>query len=181
MKLKKYGIIPLALGAYLAIAALPAAQAQTKVEVKPSAGSTTTEVTDTRDGQTTITVTVNNEAVAFEGSAQPRLFGGRVMVPLRGVVERLGGNIKYEAATKVINGAHPNLEKQFRLRVGSTEALVNGQTQVMDTQPRVVAGITYVPLRFVSETMGADVRWDAARRTVVIMANGQAAEVKTQS
>ena len=153
------------------------AQQQTTV-VNPPAGSTT-EVTNTGDGQTVITVTVNNEAVPFEKNDAPVMIGGRVMVPLRGVVERLGGTIQYDAATRVITGGQANLEKQFRLRVGSDQALVNGKEQTLDTPARVLHSVTYVPLRFVSEALGADVRWDSAKRTVTIMADGYSADVKT--
>jgi hypothetical protein len=103
------------------------------------------------------------------------------MVPLRGVVERLGGTIQYDAATRVITGAQSNLEKQFRLRVGSNQALVNGKEQTLDTPAREIHGVTYVPLRFVSEALGADVRWDSAKRTVTILADGYSADVKTAS
>jgi hypothetical protein len=159
----------------------------TKTKPNPAPPSTvrvqgenaTTEVTNLADGQTVINVTVNNDAVAFDKSAMPMMLGGRVMVPLRGVVERLGGNVKYESATKVITGAQPNLERQFRLRLNSPEALLNGKNLTLDAPARVLRGTTYVPLRFVSEALGADVRWDAAKRTVTIMADGYSADVKT--
>jgi hypothetical protein len=153
-----------------------ATHAQTTV-VKPQPG-TTTEVTNTAEGQTIVTVTVNNENVEFNKAELPIMVGGRVMIPLRGVVERLGGNIKYDPTSKVITGAQPNLEKQFRLRVGNPAALLNGKEMSLDTPPRVIRGVTYVPLRFVSEAMGADVRWDAGKRLVTIMADGYSADVK---
>jgi len=131
------------------------------------------------NGDTLITVTVNDEAVEFTPAERPRMIGGRVMVPLRGVVERLGGTILYEPTSKVITGAHDGTGNQFRLRVGSNEALLNGKQMDLDAQPRVFAGVTYVPLRFVSEAMGAQVDWNNARRTVTIEAAGKTAEVKT--
>ena len=160
----------------LSLFSLPmTAQAQTTV-VTPQ--DSTTEVTTLGDGSTVITVTVNNEKVAFPESTMPVMIGGRVLVPLRGVVERLGGSIQYDAQSKVITGAQSNLEKQFRLRVGSNEALMNGQNTALDAPPRVMNGTTYVPLRFVSEALGADVRWDNTKRVVTIMADGYTAAVK---
>lgn len=138
----------------------------------------TTTITRNPDGSV-ITVTVNNEPVVFAEASQPRMMSGRVMVPLRGVVERLGGNILYDAKTKVITGAHPGTSNQFRLRVGSDEALLNGKNMMLDAQPRVIMGTTYVPLRFVSEALGAAVEWNGATRTVIISADGNTAEVKT--
>lgn len=160
----------------LSLFAVPmTAHAQTTI-VTPQ--DTTTEVTNLSDGSTVITVTVNNEKVAFAENAMPVMIGGRVLVPLRGVVERLGGNVQYDADSKVITGAQSNLAKQFRLRVGSDEALMNGQNMSLDSPPRVINGTTYVPLRFVSEALGADVRWDNAKHVVTIMADGYSAEVK---
>lgn len=137
----------------------------------------TTKVRTAPNGDTVITVTVNEEPVAFD-EAPPRMIGGRVMVPLRGVVERLGGTIQYDTKSKVITGGHEVNNKQFRLRVGAAEALVNGAQQSLDAPPRVYSGVTYVPLRFVSEAMGANVSWDNSKRTVVIEAAGNVAEVK---
>ena len=138
-----------------------------------------TEVRTMPNGDTVITVTVDDAPVAFTPAAMPRMIDGRVMVPLRGVVEKLGGDVQYDPLTKVISGAHAANSTQFRLRVGSTEALLNGKATMMDSKPLILSGTTYVPLRFVSEAMGAQVMWDAARRTVVIANSGNVAEVKT--
>ncbi|MBC8140167.1 MAG: hypothetical protein H7Y38_01860 [Armatimonadetes bacterium] len=138
-----------------------------------------TEVRTAPNGDTVITVTVDDAPVVFAATSRPRMVGGRVLVPLRGVVEKLGGDIQYDPLTKVISGAQASKSMQFRLRVGSSEALLNGNATSMDSKPLIVNGITYVPLRFVSEAMGAQVVWDAARRTVVIAASGNVAVVKT--
>jgi len=143
----------------------------------PANGKTT--VRTAPNGDTVITVTVDDAPVAFAPTALPRVVGGRVLVPLRGVVEKLGGDIQYDPLTKVISGAQASKSMQFRLRVGSSDALLNGNATAMDSKPLIVNGVTYVPLRFVSEAMGAQVIWDAARRTVVIAASGNVAEVKT--
>lgn len=159
-----------------AVAASAVAWAQeTRVVTPPGS---TTRVTTSGD-ETVISVTVNNEAVEFVGDTRPMMLSGRVMVPLRGVVERLGGNILYDKKTRVVTGAHPGTSNQFRIRVGSNEALLNGKNMSLDAPPRVIGGTTYVPLRFVSEAMGAQVSWDNARRTVVIEADGNTATVKT--
>ncbi len=137
----------------------------------------TTEVRTAPNGDTVITVTVDKKPVAFT-DAPPRMIGGRVMVPLRGVVENLGGTIQYDAKSKVITGGHEDNGKQFRLRVGSSEALVNGTKMSLDAPPRILSGVTYVPLRFVSEAMGAHVSWDNVKHSVMIEAAGNVAEVK---
>ena len=41
-------------------------------------------------------------------------------------------------------------------------------TRTFDAPPRIENGTTYVPLRFVSEALGAQVAWQSDTRTVVI-------------
>jgi len=168
----------------IAAAHTPAARAQGAV-VTDGNGTTvaapadsTTKVHTNADGDTVITVTVGSDPVTFEANARPRMIGGRVMVPLRGVVEKLGGTIKYDAASHVITGGHGDTGSQFRLRLGSNQALVNGKDATLDAAPRAFGGVTYVPLRFVSEALGAHVSWDNAKHSVLIEAGGDAAEVK---
>ena len=157
--------------AALCLGALPAGAQTTKVVTPPGS---TTRVTTTRSGDQVITVTVNNQPVAFEAARRPMMMSGRVLVPLRGVLERLGGNVQWDPKNRVVTGAHAGANRQFRVRVGSNEALVNGETVALDSPPRIANGTTYVPLRFVSEAMGAKVVWDNARRTVIINAAGEA-------
>ncbi len=122
----------------------------------------------TDDSGQKITVTINDEPVVFEQTSRPIMLGGRVMVPLRGVTEKLGGTVLYDDATRVITGAHPATGNQFRLRVGSEDALLNGKEMSLDTPPQVINGTTYVPLRFVSEALGAKVHWESQQHSVII-------------
>lgn len=46
--------------------------------------------------------------------------------------------------------------------------LLNGSPATPDSPPVIINGRTYVPLRFVSESLGASVAWDEAGRTVSI-------------
>jgi hypothetical protein len=170
--MKTPALLPVFAAASVLTILATAGRAQNSTRVVTPPGSTT-RVTTTPAGDQVITVTVNNQPVAFEERRVPVMFGGRVLVPLRGVIEKLGGEVKWEPTTRVITGAHAGTEKQFRLRVGSTDALVNGKNETLDAPPRVVNGTTYVPLRFVSETMGARVTWDNTNRTVVITADDE--------
>ena len=144
---------------------LPPAAAQTTKIVTPP--GSTTKVTTTPAGDQVITVTVNQEPVEFT-EARPLMLGGRVMVPVRGVFERLGGEVLWEPKGRVVTGARKESKSQFRMRVGSSQALVNGRDTMLDAPPRLISGTVYVPLRFVSEALGANVVWDDAKDTVII-------------
>lgn len=112
-----------------------------------------------------IKVEVNGEPVIFSG-AGPQKISGRVLVPLRGVLEKLGAFVDWTPATQTVIASRGNLDLQ--LKIGSRTAIVNGQEVALDVPATTIAGSTMVPLRFVGETLGADVRWDAGSSTVLI-------------
>jgi hypothetical protein len=112
-----------------------------------------------------IRVSLNGHFISF-GQVTPVQVGGRVLVPLRGIFESLGSTVNFDAATSTVyasSGAN-----QIQLRLGSAEATVNGQTRYLDVPAQVRFGRTLVPLRFVSEAMGANVSWNESQRTVFI-------------
>jgi len=94
---------------------------------------------------------------------------GRVLVPLRGVFEALGASVDYDPATMTVFATRPGT--QMQLRIGSNQANVNGQVRILDVPAQTRFGRTLVPLRFVSEALGAVVNWNDAQRTVYITAD----------
>jgi hypothetical protein len=58
--------------------------------------------------------------------------------------------------------------QDVQLRIGDRVAVVNGQTMNLDVPAMVVGGSTMVPIRFVSEALGAQVGWMAAQNLVSI-------------
>ncbi len=57
-----------------------------------------------------------------------------------------------------------------KMQIGSPNLTLNGKTTKMDTMPRVWDNTTYVPLRFLSEGIGAKVKWDKKANQVTVMA-----------
>ena len=93
---------------------------------------------------------------------------GRVFVPLRGVFEQLGASVVYENGQ--INATGNG--RTVSLRVGSNQAIVNGNPQTLDVAPFLVGASTYVPLRFVSQALGASVNYESSNQLVSITTNG---------
>lgn len=116
-----------------------------------------------------IGVTVNGEAVRFSGVG-PQRVQGRVMVPLRGVMERLGAYVSYNAAGRTVTATRGDVDLQ--LRIGERSAIVNGRQVTLDVPAQEYQGSTLVPLRFMGEALGADVKWDGALQAVVITTDG---------
>ena len=112
-----------------------------------------------------IQVQVDGQPVYF-ANTQPQYINGRVLVPLRGVFEQMGANVTWDQATRMVMATKGTQDVQ--LRIGDRVAVVNGQTMNLDVPAMVVAGSTMVPIRFVSEALGAQVGWMAAQNLVSI-------------
>ncbi len=116
-----------------------------------------------------LSVTVNGQATTF--SPAPIERAGRVFVPLRGVFEKLGASVVY--AGGVINATGNG--REISLKIGSTAATINGQSKNVDVAPFIIGASTYVPLRFVSEALGAGVNYDSSNQIVALTTSGQVA------
>jgi hypothetical protein len=60
----------------------------------------------------------------------------------------------------------------IKLQIGNTNSIVNGEVVSLDAAPVIVNNRTLVPLRFISESFGANVKWDPVLRIVEINFNG---------
>jgi hypothetical protein len=121
-----------------------------------------------------INVVVNGEPVMFEGVG-PQQVGGRVLVPLRGVMEKMGAYVGWEQSTRTVTANKSGVD--LVLRLGDHHATVNGREVYLDVPAQEMRGSTMVPLRFVGEALGADVTWSPATYTVNItttVTNGSA-------
>lgn len=89
---------------------------------------------------------------------------GRTMVPLRFISEALGEKVDWNAETKsVIIG-----DNKAVLAIGSKEIDANGKKITIDSPALIKNSRTFVPLRAISEILGAKVDWDGATKTVSI-------------
>lgn len=112
----------------------------------------------------TIKVEVNGSPISF--SVSPRQINGRTMVPLRSIFEALGAQVSWDSTIRMISATSGDTD--VHLSIGDRNATVNGQTVHLDTPAMIVNGSTMVPLRFVSEALGAYVNWSESTQTVTI-------------
>lgn len=95
----------------------------------------------------------------------PILQDNRVLVPMRAYLESLGAEVGWEPpnlVTAALGG------RTVSLRIGERTALVDGQPVELDVPAQLIADRTYIPLRFLSEGLGAEVGYDGATRTVTV-------------
>ena len=99
--------------------------------------------------------------------AQPVMVNNRVMVPLRGVFEKMNASVEYDQATHTVTTQSGG--DNIQLTLGSKMAMVNGSNLAIEVAPYTKDGSTMVPLRFISEAMKAEVDWVDATQSVEIL------------
>lgn len=103
----------------------------------------------------------------WQGYKQPPiLMNGATLVPMRSIFEKLGAEVDWNAKNQSISASKGSLT--VSLVLNKNKASINGKTLTLSAAPRLINGITMVPLRFVSESLGADVEWDGLNKTVFI-------------
>jgi len=118
-----------------------------------------------------VRVLVDGDEVAFD--QPPIIMGSRVLVPLRGIFEKMGATVDWTASTRTVEAARGNT--LVVLKIGSRIARVNDRPVTLDVPAMVVRSRTLVPLRFISESLGGRVEWREEARTVLISSTGQPA------
>ncbi|QKS72347.1 copper amine oxidase N-terminal domain-containing protein [Paenalkalicoccus suaedae] len=113
------------------------------------------------------------EVVELDGA---ELVGNRTLVPLRAIFEELGAVVDWNQAAKSVT-AYKGSQRVF-LTIGSRHTTVNGEHVVIDVPAQVSDGRTLVPLRFVSEALGADVQWNGQSATATITSAEKVIHVK---
>ncbi|MBI3946048.1 MAG: copper amine oxidase N-terminal domain-containing protein [Armatimonadetes bacterium] len=105
-------------------------------------------------------VEVDGRPVSF-ATVGPVSVSGRVLVPLRGVLEQTGATLRWSAETKTVYASRGST--RLELPVGRPAATVNGRTVAMDVPAMMMRGTVMVPLRFVVEALNASVQESGGR------------------
>lgn len=107
----------------------------------------------------------------------------RTMVPVRFPAQTLGAHVDFDFSNPqcrevyISQDAYGNMPKtDITLRIGDRKVEVNGETETMDTMAVIANGRTMVPVKFISEFLGAEVRWHDASQAAHIFTQGQSRE-----
>lgn len=120
--------------------------------------------------QKPITVTYNGEDISFP-DALPQIQDGRTLVPVRAIMERAQMQVEFEPASRTVKAQKDDLV--ITMTVDDASATVQKgdavETVTLDVPARIIDERTYVPIRFIGESMDTKVNWNAAGREVVII------------
>jgi len=111
-----------------------------------------------------VKVKIDGKPIVFD--VPPIIKQGTTLVPLRAIFEKLGAEVKWDAKTRTVTGIKGN--KKVVLKLDETLASVDGQKTVLSVPATSIKGRTMVPVRFISESLGANVKWDGITRTCEI-------------
>lgn len=105
----------------------------------------------------------------------PTIESGRTLVEMRSIFEALGAELEWDGETRKVTAHHG--DKVMMLTIDQMTAILQGQAHELEVPPRIVEGRTVVPLRFVSEALSADVKWDEETRSVMITTDHEESSV----
>lgn len=108
-------------------------------------------------------INVNSEGKSFISNT------GRIMVPLRILSENLSANVIWHPDTQTVS-IDLN-DKHLKLKINDTTFTLNGEIREMDSPAIIIEGKTYVPIRHVTEALGAIIEWNSETRTVSVFLN----------
>ena len=96
----------------------------------------------------------------------PQIINGRTMVPMRVIFEALGLYVEWDGETQTVTGTRPG--SIIELTIGNETAIVNGESVTLDQPALIIDGSTMVPVRFIGESLGAEVTWYEGLRYRVV-------------
>jgi hypothetical protein len=91
---------------------------------------------------------------------------GVILVPLRSMFEAMGATVTWDPASKTAVAQKAGASVQ--VTIGKTEAVINGESRPLDVPPEMYKGAVVVPVRVMSEALGAYVQWVPDRRITVV-------------
>ncbi|HEY4442452.1 MAG TPA: copper amine oxidase N-terminal domain-containing protein [Candidatus Elarobacter sp.] len=110
-----------------------------------------------------IAIVVNGEELP--SAPAPRVVGGRLLVPVVRIYSALGISVARDGDQLVASAP----SRRIVLHVGSRYALVDTHRIALDSPATEIGGATYVPLRFVADSLGAQVSYDPKAERVEVI------------
>lgn len=111
-----------------------------------------------------ITVTIDGVKQSYE--QPPVELNGSTLVPMRGIFEALGATIDWDSKTQSVLATKGEIS--VVIVINSDYAIVNGKSVKLAARAQLLNETTMVPLRFVSEALGAEVVWNGTTRSITI-------------
>ncbi len=127
-----------------------------------------------------ITLQIDNPMITVNGAEKeidpgretvPVILNDRTFVPVRTIVEEMGGSVSWNEDTQTASLSYNGDE--IRLTIDSRTAYFNDEAHTLDVAPTVINDRTMLPIRFVAESFKFDVVWNEEQQLITITKNMQ--------
>ncbi|CDZ75074.1 copper amine oxidase N-domain protein [Peptoniphilus sp. ING2-D1G] len=108
---------------------------------------------------------INDEV--FEMDTKPFIKDDRTLVPVRFIVEALKGEVNYDEENRIVNMVYNG--KIIIIPIDDNKIVVNDEVIIMDTTAIIKDSRTFIPIRFVAESIGMIVDYDDLTREVTLI------------
>ncbi|MBR5236056.1 MAG: copper amine oxidase N-terminal domain-containing protein [Clostridia bacterium] len=117
-----------------------------------------------------ITVTYNGTQIAFP-DANPLIQNNKTLVPVRAIMEYADLDVDFDPEIRKVTAKNENL--LIEMHIDDVNATVTAGKEVkkvvLEEPARIIKDRTYVPIRFIGESLGTKVNWNPNAREVVII------------
>ena len=132
--------------------------------VEPTVEQTTISGNNVNGNKNGIRVIVDGEQLSFD--QPPVIENSRTLIPMRAIFEAIGAEIEWLPKEETVVARKDGTV--IKISIGSNAMYVNDELTVLEVPAKIISSRTMVPLRAVSEALGAEVGWDAVNKIITI-------------
>lgn len=112
-------------------------------------------------------ITANGKDMPIdEQGTVPVIVNDRTLVPIRAVVEQMGGTVSWNSEKQEVTLIYGGDE--IKLIIGSADVYMNGVKRTLDAEPAVINNRAMFPIRFIAESFNFQVDWEENTQTITI-------------
>lgn len=114
-------------------------------------------------------IPINIDGKRLHSEDTPVIKSGRTLIPVRALCEALNAEVSWDDKSKTAVIVKGN--KNISLKIGQKVILVNNDKKNIDVPAIIVNGRTMLPVRTISEILGAKVTWDETAKKIDVVSH----------
>lgn len=109
-------------------------------------------------------MTVNDTEIEID--SVPIIINNHVLVPIRAVMEHMETKVEWNNKNQTISVYDSN--NIVHMTINSKIAYLNNKEYILDSPPIIIDSRTFIPIRFISESLGFSVNWYESQNKIII-------------
>ena len=102
----------------------------------------------------------------------PQIVNARTLIPIRAIIDCMGGNVGWNDDLRQVSltyGELSAMDFDVTMTIGDCDFVANGENKTMDVAPQIINSRTMLPIRFVSENVGAEIAWIGSTSEIIVV------------